>query len=375
MVTEAATAKENVLEVKEAVDAARAQRAKEMQSGTPLGVAGQVTGEAQSVEVAADKSAEAMANAMKAATAIIQLDEASTKLHSSENALEVKSATTDVDEDNTASSSARGVQEDAKVISEKIEAAEQDRAAQLDQNLATAEAAAKEIGDTEQEKLVSTVRDDARELAKTSEDVSVCVCVCVGGANATPAPFALFPELTRFLWRALFFFSFFLPTHLPPPRALFLFLFLSPLPHAASPPKYDQQVQMAEDAADEATKKVLNDPNKSDDEKKAAAAAVEKVVNDLDQKEKEVKLELAAEIKTVGDKAFTKEEVEMVKEKMESDTAVLRSVAKKVLSAFEKDAMRASALNFENEWGAAKQSWSPPKRDANSGKYFGDNEN
>jgi len=132
---------------------------------------------------------------------------------------------------------------------------------------------------------------------------------------------------------------------------------------------------MAEDAANEATKKVLNDPNKSDDEKKAAAAAVEKVVNDLDQKEKEVKLELAAEIKTVGDKAFTKEEVEMVKEKMESDTAVLRSVAKKVLSAFEKDAMRASALNFENEWGAAKQSWSPPKRDANSGKYFGDNEN
>ena len=173
VVTEAATAKENVLEVKEAVDSARAQRAKEMQSGTPLGVAGQVTGEAQSVEVAADKSAEAMANAMKAATAIIQLDEASTKLHSSENALEVKSATTDVDEDNTASSSARGVQEDAKVISEKIEAAEQDRAAQLDQNLATAEAAAKEIGDTEQEKLVSTVRDDARELAKTSEDVSV----------------------------------------------------------------------------------------------------------------------------------------------------------------------------------------------------------
>ena len=76
---------------------------------------------------------------------------------------------------------------------------------------------------------------------------------------------------------------------------------------------------MAEDAANEATKKVLNDPNKSDDEKKAAAAAVEKVVNDLDQKEKEVKLELAAEIKTVGDKAFTKEEVEMVKEKMESD--------------------------------------------------------
>ena len=210
VVTEAATAKENVLEVKEAVDAAQAQRAKEMQSGTPLGVAGQVTGEAQSVEVAADKSAEAMANAMKAATAIIQLDEASTKLHSSENALEVKSATTDVDEDNTASSSARGVQEDAKVISEKIEAAEQDRAAQLDQNLATAEAAAKEIGDTEQEKLVSTVRDDARELAKTSEDVSVCVCVCVGGANATPAPFALFPELTRFLWRvrSLSFLSF-----------------------------------------------------------------------------------------------------------------------------------------------------------------------